>query len=206
MQKGFSWLIILIIGLLLIGGGVAGYIILSKPKFPIYASPLPVITSDQPSPEPQASSVDETAAWKTYTNTKQGYSIKYPSDKFINCSKDDFFLFKGGENDRECGLGEENTEFYIINKHTKNDYKATSDPSCLGYLDDRITIDYTEAIKYSYVFNGQSTKCDSSLTKLIKDNVYIIFNHGGYPYEIFYNSREDFDTKINILSTFRLLK
>ena len=40
-------------------------------------------------PNPSPSPIDETANWKIYTNTKLGYSLKYPPDwKLIECPKD----------------------------------------------------------------------------------------------------------------------
>src|SRR3990167_8442319 len=42
-----------------------------------FSSPKP--TSESASPTP----VDETADWKTYTNTASGYSVKYPSDIYV---------------------------------------------------------------------------------------------------------------------------
>lgn len=95
--------IILIIGLLLIGGGVAGYIILSKPKLPVNASPLPVITPDQTSLKPQASSVDETANWKKLT-TKQ-FSLNYPNNWYLyELRNSDFYEISDSPNPQQENL------------------------------------------------------------------------------------------------------
>ena len=55
----------------------AGYFYLQnqKLKSQISATPTPL-----GSPEPSAEAADPTADWKTYTNTKYGFSFKYPSE------------------------------------------------------------------------------------------------------------------------------
>lgn len=90
MQKGFSPVVVVVLALVLITGVVAGYIILSKPKFPIYAPPLPVITSDQTSPESQASSPDETLSWKTFVYSSNNFSFKYPDNVSPHELKDQY--------------------------------------------------------------------------------------------------------------------
>lgn len=62
------YLLLIIIFLLLIGGGA--YYVNNQSKI-VISTPQPTSTS-QPTP------VDETANWKTYTNQRVGFSIKYP--------------------------------------------------------------------------------------------------------------------------------
>lgn len=70
MQKGFA-LPLILIGILLVSLiGAGGYYFYQNKYFPKTSIP-------QPSPQPQK---DETSDWKTYTNTKYGYSIKYPEE------------------------------------------------------------------------------------------------------------------------------
>ena len=76
MQKGFSLiLIVLLIAVL----GVGGYFVYSN-----YSGnqikPVPI----QASPIPQLTPTDETANWRTYTNTLVGFSIKYPEKLSYN--------------------------------------------------------------------------------------------------------------------------
>jgi hypothetical protein len=66
----------LVIGLLIvIGLFLNAYLIFSK-KETITKTPDATITGATPTPDP-------TIGWKTYTNTKLGYEIKYPNDFFI---------------------------------------------------------------------------------------------------------------------------
>lgn len=75
MQKG-QILIWIIVGSLLIAlAGGAYYLGRSTSPKP-QATPV-VSQTPQPTPSP-SSSPDETANWKTYTNSKYGYSVKYP--------------------------------------------------------------------------------------------------------------------------------
>lgn len=75
MQKGQAQVLILagIVILLAVAGGIFYLGRITAPK-------LQNITT---SPTPQPSPVDETANWKTYTNTKYGYSLKYPPETIL---------------------------------------------------------------------------------------------------------------------------
>lgn len=67
------WMVFLILGILvlavLLGGGAY---VLMKAKAPV-STPIPVVSKPTPTP------VDETANWKTYTNSTHKFSFKYPS-------------------------------------------------------------------------------------------------------------------------------
>ncbi|MDO8498477.1 MAG: hypothetical protein Q7S44_01705 [bacterium] len=82
MQKGFALIFILVGALVLVGLGGAFYF--GKLKFPQTSFPgnpsITVTPQVSPTPTPKA---DETANWKTYTNTKYGYSFKYSPDSNI---------------------------------------------------------------------------------------------------------------------------
>lgn len=76
MQKG-QILIWIIVGVLVIAvAGGAYYLGRSTTPKP---SATPNVISQTPQPTPTSSPVDETANWKTYTNDRFGYSIKYPN-------------------------------------------------------------------------------------------------------------------------------
>lgn len=113
----------------MIAGGIAGYIILSKPKFPVSAPPL-VLTPDQTSPEPQASSADETAGWKTYKNAKYNYLLKYPQN---------------------ISLETQDPAYVLVDKQI---YIAVSENNPLNCKGDCPTIDKVEDIK----INGLDAK------------------------------------------------
>lgn len=99
-QKGFTPIFLLIV-ILVVMGFVGGGVYLSKKN----ASTIKACTQDSKQCAdgslvyrigtncefadcPATPSADETANWKTYTNTKYGYSLKYPSSLIIEESND----------------------------------------------------------------------------------------------------------------------
>ena len=75
-QKGFVLLYILIGILILIGiAGGAYYLWAQEYRRTHPIGPLPIVV---PENIPLSRNIDETATWKTYTNTEYGFSIKYP--------------------------------------------------------------------------------------------------------------------------------
>lgn len=82
IQKGYS-LIFLLIGMVVLAGVAGGAYYLGKQTTP-KSSPAPVVSSQIPSPStttdasPVPTGTEETANWKTYTNSKRGYEFKYP--------------------------------------------------------------------------------------------------------------------------------
>lgn len=88
MQKGFVPILILL-GVLVIAGLVGGAFYLGKSANLQKTAPGPVITPQTQTPSPKVSALplqtltpitDETTTWKTYTNSKIGFEIKYPPD------------------------------------------------------------------------------------------------------------------------------
>jgi len=80
-----KWVLIYGVVAVLLYGGIY-YFVLSKNKSNPYSyntSPSPTQSVQKPSP-----TTDPTANWKTYTNTKYGYTFKYPNPWTENCSKD----------------------------------------------------------------------------------------------------------------------
>lgn len=71
-QKGFATPILILVALLILGGLSGAYFLgkSSAPKTPVQSTVTP---KSQPT-----QTADETANWKTYTNTKYGFSFKYP--------------------------------------------------------------------------------------------------------------------------------
>ena len=80
-QRGFIPILILV-GILVIAVAVSGAYYMGTRKPATVPSPTPVVTSSSPSDaSPAPNGAGETANWKTYTNTKLGYEIKYPQDE-----------------------------------------------------------------------------------------------------------------------------
>lgn len=75
-QKGLAPILaVLLIGITLVG---AGYLVYSEKIALPQTKPVQQTTQQTPS-----FISDETANWKTYTNTKYGYSIKYPNAWYL---------------------------------------------------------------------------------------------------------------------------
>ncbi len=200
-QAGFAPVVAVILALIFIAGGVAGYIILSKPKFPVSAPPLPVFTSDQTSPEPEASTADETAGWSDYKN-KGGYSLKYPLNwELIDCveDKDCTIYINSG---KKLYIGQESHEFHLyINKGNKG-VKSYLDKSGYKYK--------TEMINGVRVY-----RTDSEPAPLGSEVVFFEKTNNSYisvgfsPYSAGYpvKDQEKYHEIYNkILSTFKFLK
>lgn len=100
-QKGQTGILILagIVILVALAGGIfyLGRVTAPKPQ------PQNVVTS---SPQPSPSPTDETANWKTYTNTKYGYSIKYPSEIKLITSDENAVEFYRENAGIGAGMGE----------------------------------------------------------------------------------------------------
>lgn len=108
-QKGFSSVQILIAIVILAVAGLA------------YSGKLPIPSqtgSPTPTPTPEVAQIKETENWKTYTNSKDGFSIRYPKEGFVRliCPDEELVLdddkqytpevVQKGELSREvCGRG-----------------------------------------------------------------------------------------------------
>ena len=88
MQRGFAPILVLvgILILAIIAGGVYYFgrsqIVKPQPQNPVvvYQTPQPTLApSSFPDVNPVPNGTGETANWKTYTNTKYGYQVKYPA-------------------------------------------------------------------------------------------------------------------------------
>jgi hypothetical protein len=98
-QKGFTNIILVVIIVILIGA--VGYFAFIKKPEPVAQQTIPTptqtITPTKTPASPTPTPKDETANWKTYTDIKHGYSIRYPSDwTFEKQSNGDGGLFKDG--------------------------------------------------------------------------------------------------------------
>ncbi len=80
--KNKIWLWVLA-GVSLLATGITGGIFLGKQ---FYGTSDPIFS---PSPATQSTpTTDPTTNWKTYTNAKWGYSVKYPADQLVSCKYD----------------------------------------------------------------------------------------------------------------------
>ena len=79
-NKSISKLLISIVAIIIIFVGVGGYFLATNKTKTQQAiiTPTPLPT------EASAKAGDPTANWKTYTNSKYGFSFMYPSDKYLD--------------------------------------------------------------------------------------------------------------------------
>ncbi len=106
-QKGLASILIV----LLIAAAVGGYLVYSG-KISLPQKQVTQTSKSDASPAPTG--VDETANWKTYTNTKYGYSVKYPPDW---SSGDGSFIAPGGQS----GYGYSDVSIQVLSKSVNFD-------------------------------------------------------------------------------------
>ncbi|PIR78902.1 MAG: hypothetical protein COU26_04065 [Candidatus Levybacteria bacterium CG10_big_fil_rev_8_21_14_0_10_36_30] len=150
----------------------------------------------------------DTSNWKTYTNSKYGYSLKYPTDKFTDCSKTyGFYLYEGKEGSRECALGEETPEFLIINTLEGTGKFQTSEyPKCYSVKEETTMIDGITATKYSNTVFNDKDLCNNMIVGGVKNEVHIVVYKNSVPYNIVFYENSLKDIKYKILSTFKFTK
>ena len=172
MRKGFALPLITIIAAALVTASIIGFLIL-KPKqanepnqnreISIQPSPQ-VVSSPNSSPTPDAgrepNGSAETANWKTYTNSSNKYSVKYPADWVtINCLEMDLF----GANDlvkcyEDVQVGPVGSYSVIISRGGYDFNQVVGLMKITKYLDkysinESLKIDGKQAVKISGVTN-----------------------------------------------------
>lgn len=80
-QKGFANIILVVVIVVLIGA--VGYFIFVKKSEPVVQQPAPTPTQTK-TPVPKPTPKNEIADWKTYTNDKNHFSLKYLSNWSLN--------------------------------------------------------------------------------------------------------------------------
>ncbi len=145
---------------------------------------------------------DNTSNWKTHTDDKYGFTIKYPSNKYVYCpieGNKDFFLFKGSDATKDCYLGEQPTEMYIRERVGK---ETPKDVTCRDYKKEDIAIDGVPAIKYTSGKSNNNPSSECPVKEFGSENkVSIYLDHGGNQLEIYIDETSDKETKNQILST-----
>lgn len=200
-----NFLVVLLSVLLFISVSIAGFFayqtqMLVKELMSLKSSPSPVVqVSTEPTIEPTSvvrATSDPTADWKTYTNTKDGYTLKYPSNLgliFLDCSKglnSYNFVLADKENTGCYAQG----EGWIINSEGSSDCASTE---AWKSVSERIKINDLDAIKCTHTFIGEQMypgPINRINVTFIKDGKYISFDLKDLKYV------ELFD---QILSTFK---
>lgn len=170
-------------------------------------------TSPLPSPTP-----DETANWKTYTNTKYGYTIEYPSNYFVgfyDVISGNFNAATGAEHQLDMlpptkdvfnnflqiqvvNLKELNKTFIeVVNnnyKESKNHFQTTS-------ISDLVNSKFAGYSDYEYSFTGQALETIGWGGVVTKGTYKVIFfQKDGNIYSIYLKDSDSFN---KILSTFK---
>jgi len=159
-----------------------------------------------PCPTPRAANPDSIEVnWKMYIDTKHGYSIKYPADRFTNCSKDiGFYLYEGAEGSRKCALGEETPEFLIVNTlDGTGNFQTSNYPNCYSVQKETLTVDGKPATKYSNTVFNDKGNCNNFTVGGAKNEIHVILYKDNIPYNIVFYDDKNKDLKYQILSTFK---
>ncbi|MEK7560074.1 MAG: PsbP-related protein [Patescibacteria group bacterium] len=85
-QKGFANIVLIVLVVILTG--IAGYFVLVKKP----VSPTTETNQPQATTQTNTTSQDEMANWKTYTDSQNGYSLKYPGNWTVNASSNELFI------------------------------------------------------------------------------------------------------------------
>jgi|SRR5581483_6955974 len=152
-----------------------------------------ITTTIKPLPTPTISQTQ----WQTFTNTKYGYTINYPSNYTICSAKntDDFFLFTINT----CGTSENPTQMYI---KPVSSFTPPTDKSCVNIKKEPIIVDGITTIKYFQTIPSDVSKCPPFIGYSNK-LAYIPVSHNNQQFEIFINNQNNADIKSQILSTLK---
>lgn len=86
-QKGFANIVIAVLAVLILGGAGYWYATHYQKSGQPITNPIQVAPLSTPSPTP---TTNETAGWRTYNNTKYGFSISFPANVTADDGVEDF--------------------------------------------------------------------------------------------------------------------
>src|SRR3989344_6848742 len=163
-QKGFTNIILVIVVIVLIG--IAGYFIFVKKSEPIAQQPTPI---------------DETASWKTYTNSEQGFEFKYPA--ICKTSSND--MVGGVQLSVDINSANDNCNFSVV-------YYDNLDAISIGVDVPRKSVydfakDPSLSSTQKIIFHGNdalSGVFENKYISLQEKEIYV--SHNGHLYEISY--------------------
>ncbi|MDO8577043.1 MAG: hypothetical protein Q7R82_01740 [Candidatus Daviesbacteria bacterium] len=165
-ERGFAPLILLVGMLVIIGVAGGAYffgksqVAKSQPSNPVIASQTPQIT---PTP---ASTPDETANWKTYSNNANGYSLRYPGDLLIETDKacnrlsgtdDNIMLFKNHGGQYQCSGGYEPLYFYVSTTTAYQDQVSKNNP-CVTVTREPVIVGGLSASRITLISTNTKTE------------------------------------------------
>ena len=201
-----KWPLLVILLLVLVLLPLGGYFLInegSKNKPSPTVSPTPTQTvSLTASPTP--TQADETADWKTYTNTASGYSVKYPDDLYVRliCPDEELTLrtrqasdTKDEETFETCGRGGR----FTIEVVTAASLTEPSTDEFVEVTKEDIAIAGVPARKY---ISTRKPTAEGPIPDWSED---IYFEKGGKKHLIHFDKGVSDDIKTKFLSTFKFI-
>jgi hypothetical protein len=153
-----------------------------------------------------------TADWNTYTNKKYGYTLKYPTNLFSDCSlSDELFALRDGA--EACSADGFMVGFAVaVNKRTQEsemtveDYKKSVDETCYSITTQEMVISGVTATKYYNIIH----ETDSPQRRRIevayileRDEIHIRFEKERFTYLLSFYKNYGKEIENQILSTFK---
>lgn len=137
-----------------------------------------------------------------------GYTIKYPADKFIDCSLgDNFALHHKSSNDTICAAGEgiPNLSIAVFDKNKEAAESRFSE--CYSTKQEMVKIGDITGTKYANTRNTNDA-CNTTEIAYARSKSYILINHGGAIFQVVLDEFSNQELKITqvvdqILSTFK---
>ncbi len=160
-------------------------------------STVPIITSAS----------DPTANWKTYTNPKYGYNLRYPTKLFTKCESNGYlYLEDGPENASSCYAGESIPAFYIVNTlEGTGNFQKSEFKECYSVEQEPIEVDGVMGTKYSNSIENDKGVCDNQVVNYAKNQLHIVLNKNNVLYNIGFYEDQNKNVKYQILSTLKFL-
>lgn len=175
-QKGLAPILIV----LLIAVGIGGYLLYQKQPKQIFQPQNPAISQSSPTPSLSVTSVkkdDETANWKTYTNSNAGLSFKYPLD--CESPRDGVSVislrcYADKNIDRSAGTVITNNDLVVTINYEKNN----DNESLEGYFN-RMKKSYPKMVNVrDLIINGEPAKAWVSEGQLVNNEFYHVISKG----------------------------
>ena len=202
-QKGFAPIIILLVITVIGGVGyfayIKGYLNYFIPKSNFNSIPIPPPSSDL------------TANWKTYTNTKYGYTIEYPSNYFVgfyDVISGNFNAATGAEHQLDMlpptkDVFNNFLQIQVVNlkEVVNNNYKESKNHFQTTSISDLVNSKFAGYSDYEYSFTGQALETIGWGGVVTKGTYKVIFfQKDGNIYSIYLKDSDSFN---KILSTFK---
>ena len=182
-----GFVIISFLAAFLIGGFVLGKNNASKqvPQTPTSIATKPTPTAD---PTWQITDSEINTGWKKYTNTRIGFSVEYPANDLIAepnaCSSKYSYnlgLFKKNAKEEYLCGSDEPYYFYVNVVNDKSNISA--DNSCYTNTKQSITVNNTQAEKYTTTFRKEDKACaEAGIGPISAERISIYITQNGKLY------------------------